>query len=89
MQTGVALFFFYRARAYLRPIVTYLAREEQLARQLRLQRRSQTETAFIQRTTHLAQWLSRSAAFMIINSTWIVLARLFQRKCEGYGATPR
>ena len=73
VQIVVALIYLYRVRAYLRPIVTYLAREEQLARQLRLQRRSQTETTFIQRTTHLALWMSRSAAFMILNSTWIVL----------------
>ena len=73
VQVAVAFFFIYRARAYVRPIVTYLAREEQLPHQLHLQRRSQTETTFIQRTSHVALWLSRSAVFMIVNSTWLVL----------------
>ena len=78
VQLTVALGFLYQARAYLRPIVIYLARqkqqdEEQRPPQQRQQRGIPQSPNHIQRTTHLVLWMSRSVAFMILNSLWIVL----------------
>ena len=85
VQFLIALYFLYRARAYLEPILAFLAQEEQLSEEqlgwLERQHRRRMRrdpTAAPQhrpgdRTEHLVKWISRSAAFMIANSLCLVV----------------
>ena len=91
VQFLIALYFLYRARAYLEPILAFLAREEQLSEeQLRWlerqhRRRMRRDPAAApqhrpgDRTEHLVKWISRSAAFMIANSLCLVVVYLHYR----------